>query len=264
MHIRKVIGPDEFHEHTDDNAYTNVMAEWTLRRGIEIVSWLKDNYSHEWQRIVARTGLGDDEPAGWRDVADQLVDNYDSQTGLIEQFRGYYELEPVDLRSLEPRNTTMDVLLGWNELTRSQISKQADVVMLLFLLDEQFPPEVDEANFRFYEPRTSHDSSLSSSFHALAAARLGDLELAERYFTRASNIDLDFARGVTAAGGIHIAALGGMWQALVFGFGGMRTDQDVPRWEPNVPPAWGELRFPILWRGRLVRAVARGREVSVE
>ena len=135
--------------------------------------------------------------------------------------------------------------------------------MLLFLLDDRYPAEVHEANYRFYEQRTSHDSSLSASFHALAAARLGDLALAESYFTRASNIDLDFARGVTAAGGIHIAALGGMWQALVFGFGGMRVGEGDPRWEPHVPPAWGELRFPILWRDRLVKVEARGQVATV-
>jgi len=262
-HILKVIGPDEFHEHTDDSAYTNALAKWTMQRGIEIVGWLQAEHAGAWPRILEQTGFRDRELAEWRDTAERLVDNYDPETKLIEQFRGYYELEPVDLRSLEPRNTTMDVLLGWERLTRSQISKQADVVMLLFLLDDHYPPEVQEANFRFYEPRTSHDSSLSASFHALAAARLGDLELAERYFTRASNIDLDFAKGVTAAGGIHIAALGGMWQALVFGFGGMRVGSE-PRWEPNVPPAWGALRFAILWRGRLMRITAEGSVATVE
>ncbi len=263
-HIRTVIGPDEFHEHTDDNAYTNVMAQWSMRRAIEVVSWVKDNHSAAWQAIQTQTSLREAELGEWRDVAVQLVNNFNSETRLIEQFRGYYELEPVDLRSLEPRKTTMDVLFGWEQLTRSQISKQADVVMLLFLLDDHFPAEVHEANFRFYEQRTSHDSSLSASFHALAAARLGDLALAESYFTRASNIDLDFAKGVTAAGGIHIAALGGMWQALVFGFGGMRVGEGDPRWEPHVPPAWGELRFPILWRDRLVKVEARGQVASVE
>jgi trehalose/maltose hydrolase-like predicted phosphorylase len=156
------------------------------------------------------------------------------------------------------------VLLGWSRLTRSQIIKQADVIMLLFLLGDEYPCEVHEANFRFYEPRTSHDSSLSPSFHALAAARSGDLETAKRYFERAANLDLDFAHGVTAAGGVHIAALGGMWHALVFGFGGMFIGKEGSRFEPHVPENWQTLRFRVKWRGSqlCVAATDNGADVT--
>src|SRR3712207_9561003 len=105
------------------------------------------------------------------------------------------------------------------------------VVMLLFLLGHEYDRDVHEANFRFYEPRTTHDSSLSPSFHALAAARSGDLETAKRYFERAANLDLDFAHGVTAAGGVHLAALGGMWPAPVFRFVGAFVRGVGPRFE---------------------------------
>jgi kojibiose phosphorylase len=197
-------------------------------------------------------------------VAGGLVDSFDPETHLFEQHRGYFDLEDIDLRDLEPRTKSLDVLLGWSRLTESQIIKQADVVMLLFLLGDEFPREVHEANFRFYEPRTSHDSSLSPSFHAIAAARLGDLETAEGYFERAANLDLDFGRGVTAAGGVHIAALGGMWHALVFGFGGMFVGEKGPRFEPRVPASWRTLRFPVLWRGARLRVTATGNDAGVE
>ncbi|HEX6287841.1 MAG TPA: glycosyl hydrolase family 65 protein [Herpetosiphonaceae bacterium] len=262
-HIRKVIGPDEFHEHADDSAYTNRMAQWVLRRGLEVVDWLKAQHAARWQDLAASIGFDDGELATWHEVADGLVDNFDPQTGLFEQHRGYYDLEQVDLQSFEPRNKTMDVLLGWNRLTRTQIIKQADVVMLLFLLGDRYPREIHEANFRFYEPRTSHDSSLSPSFHALAAARLGELELARRYFAQAASIDLDFTKGVTAAGGVHSAALGGMWQALVFGFGGMFVEADRLRFEPHVPQEWSTLRFPIQWRGSTLHVSASGATAEV-
>ena len=262
-HIRRVIGPDEFHEHADDNAYTNRMAQWVLRRALEVIEWLRAHYPDRWRELSARIGFEEAEPATWEEVAEGLVDNLDPETKLFEQHRGYFDLEQIDLQSFEPRSKSMDALLGWSRLTQSQIIKQADVVMLLFLLGDKYPREVHEANFRFYEPRTTHDSSLSPSFHALAAARLGDLETAKRYFERAANLDLDFSHGVTAAGGVHIAALGGMWHALVFGFGGMRIEDEKPRFEPRVPEDWHALRFPVLWRGLRLRVAATDNTADV-
>ena len=110
-------------------------------------------------------------------------------------------------------------------------------------------------NYQFYHPRTSHDSSLSASAHALVAARLRDLTTAEYYFQKAANVDLDFERGVTAAGGVHIAALGGMWQALVFGFGGCRLHDEKVSFEPHVPHHWVSMSIPLQWHGRASRQV---------
>jgi trehalose/maltose hydrolase-like predicted phosphorylase len=107
---------------------------------------------------------------------------------------------------------------------------------------------------------------LSPSFHALAATRLGDLETARRYFDRAARLDLDFTHGVTAAGGVHIAALGGMWHALVFGFGGMFVEDEGPWFGPHVPEDWQTLRFSVLWGGSQLRvATTKGTaEVATE
>ena len=262
-HIMRVIGPDEFHESADDNAYTNLMAQWVLRRGLETVEWLRTHHADRWRELSGRLGFEEAELAAWEEVAGGLVDNFDPETNLFEQHRGYFDLEYIDLRDLEPRTKSVDAILGWSRLTQSQIIKQADVIMLLFLLGDEYPREVHEANFRFYEPRTTHDSSLSPSFHALAAARSGDFETAKRYFERAANLDLDFSHGVTAAGGVHIAALGGMWHALVFGFGGMFVEDEGPRFEPHVPEDWQTLRFSVLWRGSHLRVTATNNTAEV-
>src|SRR5262249_7171885 len=201
----------------------------------------------------------------WRQVADGLTTGFDATTGLFEQFRGFYKLRKVDMTGHDTAATTMDVKLGWDELRQTQILKQADVVMLMFLLWDSFPPEVRAANFRYYEPRTAHDSSLSPSFHALVAARLGDLPMAERFLGQAARIDLDFTRKgwAGATGGVHIAALGGIWQALAFGFLGMRPQEEGRRSEPPTPTGWGTLRRPIQWRGRQLRVTARPDNVEV-
>jgi trehalose/maltose hydrolase-like predicted phosphorylase len=267
-HILKVIGPDEYHESVDDNAYTNVMAQWTLRRGLETADELRERHPQRWAELAAQLGLKPAELGAWRQVADGLVTGFDQVTGLFEQFRGFYNLREVDLTGHDTADKTMDVKLGWDELRRSQILKQADVVMLMFLLWDSFPPAVRATNFRFYEPRTAHDSSLSPSFHALVAARLGETKLAERYLRQAARIDLDFTRKgwAGATGGVHIAALGGIWQALAFGFLGMHPQPEGLRFKPHISAEWGELRMPITWRGSWLRVTARpdGAELIVE
>jgi trehalose/maltose hydrolase-like predicted phosphorylase len=262
-HIRTAIGPDEYHEDVDDNAYTNQLAAWLLDRAGELAGWLRDHHPDRWRSLVASLDLDDREPAGWRAVAAGLVDGLDPQTGLIEQHRGFHTLQAVDLAAFEPRTTTMEVLLGWGRLGRLKLVKQADVVLLLALLGERHPRAVQEVNFRYYEPLTAHDSSLSPAVHALVAARLGDLDTAERYLQQATRLDLDFEEGVTAAGGVHIATLGGIWQALALGFGGMTVAGAEPRFTPQVPASWGSLRYRVRWRGVVLEVTATGSTATV-
>jgi kojibiose phosphorylase len=258
-----VIGPDEYHEGVDDNAYTNQLAAWLLTRVAELATWLAVRHPDRWASLQAALELDDDEPAGWQEVAAGLVDGLDPATGLIEQHRGFDQLEAVDLSAFEPRTTTMEVLLGWGRLGRLKLVKQADVVLLLALLGERYPRAVQQANFGYYEPLTVHDSSLSPAVHALVAARLGELEAAERYLAQASTLDLDFDQGVTAAGGVHVATLGGIWQALVFGFGGMTVADGQPRFTPQVPASWGSLRFRVRWQGGLLEVTATATTATV-
>jgi trehalose/maltose hydrolase-like predicted phosphorylase len=257
-HVRTVIGPDEYHEGVDDNAYTNQLAGWLLDRAGELAIWLRERHPDRWRSLGPALGLDAAELAGWRVVAAGLVDGLDPQTGVIEQHHGFHQLQEVDLAPFETRTTTMDVLLGWDRLGQLKLIKQADVVMLLALLGERWSRAVHEANFGYYEPLTVHDSSLSPPVHSLVAARLGDLDTAKRYLDEAARLDLDFEQGVTAAGGVHIGALGGIWQALTLGFGGMTVADEKPRFAPHVPASWGSLRFRVRWRGTLFQITATG------
>jgi trehalose/maltose hydrolase-like predicted phosphorylase len=262
-HIYRVIGPDEYHEGVDDNAYTNRMAAWLLDRASELAAWLSQRHQDRWRSLTDALGLDDAEPASWSEIAAGLVQGLDPETGLIEQHRGFHQLQEVDLAAYASRTTTMDVVLGWERLEQLKLIKQADVVMLLALLGEGYPRAVHEANFRYYEPLAVHDSSLSPPMHALVAARLGDLAMAERYLERAISLDLDLEHGVTAAGGVHIATLGGIWQALVLGFGGMAVADGRPRFTPNVPGSWGRLRFRVQWRHAVLEVTATGTTTTV-
>lgn len=251
-HIEHVIGPDEYHEGIDDNAFTNVMAQWNLEQGVAAARILEERWPDQARELFTRLKLSPDQLDQWLTIAEQIYTGFDPETGLFEQFRGFFDLEPINLADYEPRTAPIDVLLGRERTQQTQVIKQSDVVMLLALLWERFVPEVHAANFHFYEPRTGHGSSLSPSGHALVAARLGDLTMAARYFHQAAMIDLANNMG-NAAGGVHAAALGGLWQAAVMGFGGMRLRSDGLAFAPHLPAAWRRLRFPVAWRRRQLR-----------
>jgi trehalose/maltose hydrolase-like predicted phosphorylase len=150
-------------------------------------------------------------------------------------------------------------VLGRERTQRSNVIKQADVVALLGLLPEEFPGDSGRTNFRYYEPRCGHGSSLSGAMHGLVAARLGDSDLALRYFQDAVAIDLA-DNHTTIAGGLHMAALGGTWLTAVFGFAGLSLHSDGIAFNPKLPASWRTLKFGIEWRGRRLRIGIDGTE----
>jgi trehalose/maltose hydrolase-like predicted phosphorylase len=248
-HIRAVIGPDEYHETVDDNAYTNVMAQWNLERAADAVAWLRADRPELWRALADRLHVQPDEPASWRRIAGAMVTGFDPRTRLFEQFAGFFRLDELDLDAYRARTLPIDIILGRERTQRSQVVKQSDVIALSALFWDRFPSAIHEANFRYYEPRTAHGSSLSPAFHALIAARLGDVELAARYFQQAAEIDLADHMG-NAAGGVHMATLGGLWQAAIFGIAGVRLRDDGLVIDPHLPLTWNEWSFCLQWRGR--------------
>jgi trehalose/maltose hydrolase-like predicted phosphorylase len=259
-HIRHVIGPDEYHEDVDDNAFTNVMARWNIMRGLETVELLNARWPDRAIALRKKLALGDGELADWRDAVARIVIGL-GETGLYEQFAGYHQLEPIDLSRYADRKVPIDVVLGRERTQRSQVVKQADVVALLALLPGEFPGSLAEMNFRHYEPRCAHGSSLSAGMHALVAARLGDTDLALRHLRQAAAADLEF--DPNSAGGIRIAGLGGVWQAVVLGFGGLDLSGESISIDPRPPSHWRSLSFAACWKGRSFRVSITGRTVRV-
>jgi trehalose/maltose hydrolase-like predicted phosphorylase len=248
-HIRGVIGPDEYHETIDDNAFTNVMARWNMRRALDVASLLRESWPEQWKSISSKLDLDEAELSGWSLVADTIATGLDPKTGMFEQFEGFEHLERIDLRSYDGRLVPMDLVLGRARLRRSQVIKQADVVALLALLPGEFPGAAGLRNFEYYEPRCSHGSSLSRAMHGLAAARLGLTAMALRFFHETAAIDLSDTH-VAIDGGIHIAALGGTWLTAVCGFAGLSMTADGPAVDPRLPAAWQSLSFSVQWHGR--------------
>ena len=227
------------------------MARWNIRRALETATLLRERWPARWASLSADLKLDDDELAQWSSAAETMTTGFDPGTGLFEQFAGFNQLEEIDLSKYSGRSVPMDVILGRERISRSQVVKQADVVALLGLLPEEFPGEARGQNFSHYEPRCSHGSSLSRAMHGLVAARLGLFDMALRYFRQTVAIDLGDAH-VASDGGIHIAALGGVWMIAVQGFAGLSFTRDGPVLDPRLPPESRSLAFRFQWRGRSI------------
>lgn len=236
-HIDDVIGPDEYHERVSDNAYTNVMARWNLRAAAD---------------AAERTGTAAGESGRWRGLASRIVDGYDPATGRYEQFAGYFGLEPLQVADVAEPPVTAGLLLGRERVAGSQLIKQPDVLMLHHLVPDQVEPGSLEPNIDYYGPRTTHESSLSPAITASVLARAGRPDEALTMLRIALALDLDDLTGTTGAG-LHMANLGGVWQAIVAGFAGVRVRAGVMTVDPQLPEAWESLRLRLRCLGRQVR-----------
>jgi trehalose/maltose hydrolase-like predicted phosphorylase len=217
--------------------FTNVLARWNLRRAATAAEWYGDP--------DVRPG----EAAHWQQLADALVDGYTPARGVYEQFAGFFGLEPLLIAQIAPRRPiTADLLLGRERVRSAQIVKQADVLMAYHLLPDEVAPELLESNLDFYEPRTAHGSSLSPAMHASVMARAGRLDDAVECLRLAAGIDL-YDLTATGAGGVHVAAMGGVWQAIAFGFMGLRAHGDALVVDPRIPPQWDALAMRVCFRG---------------
>jgi trehalose/maltose hydrolase-like predicted phosphorylase len=235
-HIYGVIGPDEYHEPVDDNIFTNVMARWNLRRAAAAV------------QDCGGDSVSPEELQRWLDIADALVDGYDSDTGIYEQYSGFLSLEPLLIAEVAPRRPiAADYLLGIDRVRQAQIIKQPDALMLYHLVPDEVVRGTLEPNLRFYEPRTAHGSSLSPAIYAALFVRARDYARALEALEIASRIDLEDLTGSSSAG-LHLATMGGLWQSLTFGFAGLRASGGRLHLDPRLPTSWSALEVHVRFR----------------
>jgi trehalose/maltose hydrolase-like predicted phosphorylase len=205
------------------------------------------------RRAAALDRVDADERSRWLAIADALVDGYDRTSGIYEQFAGFLELEPLVIEEIAPRRPiAADLLLGAERTAGAQVLKQADVLMLHHLLPNEVVPGSLLPNLDFYEPRTAHGSSLSPAIHAGLFARAGRYRAALEALRIAARIDLDDLSASTA-GGLHLATMGGLWQALAFGFAGVRPHAGRLLVDPRLPPEWNALELALRFHGEALK-----------
>lgn len=262
--LTRVIGPDEFHEHIDNNAFTNRMAQWHLVQTVKALEKICDESPAIYERLRTTLNLAENEIETWQEIASKILIPYDSETSLIEQFSGYFGLD--DLEIVEWDENDMPCYPDGRDhftLNDTMILKQPDVIMLNYLLPDEFSDEEKRVNFDFYEKRTMHKSSLSPSIHCIMGIETGDYSSAVKYFTRSAFVDLIDNQGNTQDG-MHIASAGGTWQTVVCGFGGLRIKNGQPTFKPWLPQDWTGIRFKFLWQSDLVSVHLTHAEMNFE
>ena len=261
FHIHGVTGPDEYTTVVNDNLYTNVMARANLEDAVTAVEQLQTRHPLEYRKLLERLDLDPAEVTGWRRAAAHMHVPFDAKLGIHPQDAAFLDKELWDLG-----NTPADrhpLLLHYHPLViyRFQVLKQADVVLALFLQGDRFTAEEKLADFKYYDPLTTGDSTLSAVVQSIVAAEVGYQDLALEYFRSALFVDLADLHH-NAADGVHIASTGGVWSALVFGFGGLRDHKGKYTFDPRLPEGWSELTFRLTLRGARVKVTVEPGQVS--
>ena len=257
-HINDVIGADEYKEHVNNNAYTNYMAHFNILLAIKYYDKLKIKNEEIYDELNKKMDLG--KYIGlWGDIKKSTYLPQENEDGLIPQDDTFLSKEIIDLTQYKQSETIGALFDDYNleQVNQMQVTKQADVMALFFLLEDRFSVETKRKNWDYYEEKTTHDSSLSLAIHSVLASDMEDEKLAYQMFSKAARID--FGRNMKSCdAGIHAASVGGIWLSVVNGFGGVRMLDGKLRIEPHLPPQWDKLVFPVIWHGdRLIVEASR-------
>lgn len=249
-HINNVVGPDEYKEHVDNNAFTNHMAHFNISLAMKYYEEMKERNPEILGGLEDKLKLTDSYHTWEEKIGKIYLPQPRKEDMVIPQDDTYLDKKVINLEKYKNQSKVGTLFNDYNldQVNEIQVSKQADIMILFLMLENRFSPDVKQANFDYYEPKTLHDSSLSLSTHAILANDLGREEMAYSLFRRAAEIDLGPAMN-SSDHGVHAASLGGIWQSVVLGFGGVRMVDGKLRINPRLPKHWNDLSFTINWQG---------------
>ncbi|MGE2833319.1 glycoside hydrolase family 65 protein [Mycobacterium sp. SMC-4] len=237
--IDGVTGPDEYTALVDNNLFTNLMAQHNLTEAAAACA--------RCPAVAGRLGVTPGETAAWREAASNMVLPYNPDLGVHEQSESFTRLAHWDFAATPPSAYPLLLNYPYFELYRTQVVKQADLTLAMYLRGDAFTAEEKARNFEYYEALTVRDSSLSACGQGVLAAEVGHLQLAYDYLVETAFIDLHNLHH-NVSSGLHIAALAGTWMVCVAGFGGMRQRGTELTFAPALPQTLKRLKFRILWR----------------
>lgn len=246
-----VMGPDEFHMMVNNNAYTNYMGMRTLSYAAETMTQLKAQLPAAYASLCEKTDLSEGEITRWVEIAENMFIP-ETASGLIEQHDGFFDLPHTDIGSIPVSEFPLYDHWSYDRIYRTDMIKQPDVLMMLYLYNSSFSEAVKRVNYDFYQPRTIHESSLSPAIHSVLAAELGQMDEAINFFGYATRLDLDNYNRNTREG-LHITSIAMAWANIVYGFAGLRSDGEQLSFAPHLPDRWEKLSFSITYRGRILR-----------
>jgi len=250
--IKDVIGPDEFHIHIDNNAYTNFMARWNLETAYWRYQYLKAQHPAAFKKLNRKINLQNKEIEVWLKIARGIPISTNKSGNIIEQFDGFFKKKRIPITRWDEHFMPLfHNSSSLSELNKTQLIKQADALLLFHLFPDAFSKKVMRSCFRYYDRRTAHKSSLSHAMHTIAALRAQYPVRAYQYFHYAVSADLGNKHG-NSSEGIHGGSLGATWQAVVHGFSGVSIQGEKLCFKPQIPFHWDSLKFKIQWKGALL------------
>ncbi len=257
-----VTGPDEYTAVVNNNYYTNRIAREHLWYACKVARELAQEAPEDWAALRAKLGLGEEEPVLWQRAADAMFFPYDDQAGVALQDDSFAHKAEWDFAGT-PKDQ-YPLLLHFHPLviSRHKVLKQADTVLADLLFDQYLDREQIRRNFDYYEPLTTHDSSLSSCVYSMVACKIGYLDKAYSYFLRCARTDLDDHKGNTKDG-VHIANMAGTSACVLQGFGGLRQWDGALRLHPLLPAQWMLYRFAVCFMGCLLRVEITREQVTL-
>jgi len=268
--IKKVMGPDEFHEEhpnspgggVKDNAYTNLMVAWLFKQAKGIFDKLGDSANEE---LSENLNIDVEELERWHKIAEKLNLEISDQ-GILSQFDGYFGLDELDWDGYRKKYSNiyrLDRILKAEGKSPDdyKLAKQADTLMTFYNLDQKMIAELMQEmgytpsanllkdNYHYYINRTSHGSTLSRVVHAYLANQMGDPKLAWELYSEALESDYTDIQGGTTAEGIHAGVMGGTVLMLITSFAGINLMKDSLEINPSLPDNWDLLSFGFNFRG---------------
>lgn len=242
-----VMGPDEFHMMVNNNCYTNYMGMKTFKYTLSVIEDMKQNAKLCYDELQNKVHLTEEELQDLKNCSDNMDILYEEESRIYEQHEGYFALPHIDVDSIPVEEFPLYHNWSYDRIYRSDMIKQPDVLMFMFLYNQEFSSEVKLANYEYYEPRCIHESSLSPSIHSVFAAELKKHEEALNFFGFATRMDLDNYNRNTKEG-LHTTSLAGAWVNIVYGFGGMRSDGDILKFNPSIPKIWDSYSFRVVYK----------------
>lgn len=244
--IMHCIGPDEFCGRNGNNTFTNRMAVQNFKSAFKAMDLLKERGA--WEPLRKKLRFEESETETWRDIIARMYIHYRSAEKLYMQDDDFDDLPELDVMPFRAMGGAGQESIPHPCWEMHKVVKQADVILLMYLLSDHFTLDEKRAAWDYYEHRTLHSSSLSYAIHSILAAELGLEEIAVDYYRRSARLDIDDTHNNTAHG-LHTPAAGGSWQAVIGGFGGLRVLEDRLVLSPKLPSIWNGLRFKIRYRG---------------
>lgn len=260
--ILGVTGPNEYENNINNNWYTNKLAAWCMRYAKEAAEVVKAEDASRYEAILSQVNFNTEEFEDWTSIADQMYYPYDEKAGVFLQQDGYMDKEQMLVSELPAADRPLNQKWSWDRILRSCFIKQADVLQGMYFFEDEFDIETLERNFKFYESRTVHESSLSPCVHSILAARLSDEEKAYEFYLRTSRLDLDDYNNDTEDG-LHITSMAGTWMSIVEGFAGMKVRDNKLQFNPFLPSQWQSFSFNIGFRGTQLKIRISSAEISI-